>query len=111
MPNVLCYYLDPLWMILVFSYKVSLVSFQVVLPSWGQNVVQTEVHACDIYSQEKKVTSNLLNKFLIDKKCLTLFFNCLQCAHKSCPKGGFPSLKHNEIRDLIANLLTEICSI
>ena len=28
----------------------------------------------------------------------------------SCPKGGFPSLCHNEIRDLTANLLTEICS-
>ncbi len=28
----------------------------------------------------------------------------------SCPKGGFPSLRHNEIRDLTANLLTEVCS-
>ena len=28
----------------------------------------------------------------------------------SCPKGGFPSLCHNEIRDLTANLLTEVCS-
>ena len=28
----------------------------------------------------------------------------------SCPKGGFPSLRHNEIRDLTANLLAEICS-
>ncbi len=28
----------------------------------------------------------------------------------SCPKGGFPSIKHNEIRDLTANLLTEVCS-
>ena len=28
----------------------------------------------------------------------------------SCPKGGFPSIRHNEIRDLTANLLTEICS-
>ena len=27
----------------------------------------------------------------------------------SCPKGGFPSIRHNEIRDLTANLLTEIC--
>ena len=28
----------------------------------------------------------------------------------SCPKDGFPSLRHNEIRDLTANLLTEVCS-
>ena len=28
----------------------------------------------------------------------------------SCPKGGFPSLRHNGIRDLTANLLTEVCS-
>ncbi len=29
----------------------------------------------------------------------------------SCPKGGFPSLRHNEIRDITANLLSEVCSI
>ena len=28
----------------------------------------------------------------------------------SCPKGGFPSIRHNEIWDLTANLLTEVCS-
>ena len=28
----------------------------------------------------------------------------------SCLKGGFPSIRHNEIRDLTANLLTEVCS-
>ncbi len=28
----------------------------------------------------------------------------------SCPKGGFPSIRHNEIRDMTANLLTEVCS-
>ncbi len=27
----------------------------------------------------------------------------------SCPKGGFPSIRHNEIKDLTANLLTEVC--
>ncbi len=26
----------------------------------------------------------------------------------SCPKGGFPSLRHNEIRDITTNLLTEV---
>ena len=28
----------------------------------------------------------------------------------SCPKGGFPSLCHNEIRDITANLLSEVCN-
>ena len=28
----------------------------------------------------------------------------------SCPKGGLPSIRHNEIRDLTAKLLTEVCS-
>ena len=28
----------------------------------------------------------------------------------SCPKGRFPSIRHNEIRDLIAKLLTEVYS-
>ena len=27
----------------------------------------------------------------------------------SCPLGGFPSIRHNEIRDLTANLMTEVC--
>ena len=28
----------------------------------------------------------------------------------SCPKGGFPSIRHNEIRDLTASLLSEVCN-
>ena len=28
----------------------------------------------------------------------------------SCPKGGFPSICHNELRDLTASLLTEVCN-
>ena len=27
----------------------------------------------------------------------------------SCPKGGFPTIRHNEIHDLTASLLTEVC--
>jgi len=27
----------------------------------------------------------------------------------SCPKGGFPSIHHNKIRDLTARLLTGVC--
>lgn len=28
----------------------------------------------------------------------------------SCPRGGFPTIRHNEIRDITANLLTEVCN-
>ena len=28
----------------------------------------------------------------------------------SCPKGGFPTIRHNEIRDLTASLMTEVCN-
>ena len=28
----------------------------------------------------------------------------------SCPKGGFPSIRHNEIRDFTAYVLSEVCS-
>ena len=28
----------------------------------------------------------------------------------SCPKGGYPSIRHNEIRDLSANLMSEVCN-
>ena len=28
----------------------------------------------------------------------------------SCPKGGFPTIRHNEIRDLSAGLLSEVCN-
>ena len=27
----------------------------------------------------------------------------------SCPHGGFPSIRHNEHRDIIAELLSEVC--
>eukprot|EP00117_Sycon_ciliatum_P038713 scpid98141/ scgid28726/ len=26
-----------------------------------------------------------------------------------CPTGGFPTIRHNEVRDLVADLLTEVC--
>ena len=28
----------------------------------------------------------------------------------SCPRGGFPIIRHNEIRDVTANLLSEVCN-
>ena len=38
------------------------------------------------------------------------------CSHQftvehalSCPRGGFPSIRHNEIRDITADLLSEVC--
>ena len=27
----------------------------------------------------------------------------------ACPKGGYPSIRHNEIRDFTAHLMTEVC--
>jgi hypothetical protein len=27
-----------------------------------------------------------------------------------CPKGGFPSIRHNEVRDTVAGWLSEVCS-
>ena len=27
----------------------------------------------------------------------------------NCPRGGFPSVRHNELRDITADLLTEVC--
>ena len=27
----------------------------------------------------------------------------------NCPRGGFPSMRHNELRDITADLLTEVC--
>ena len=27
----------------------------------------------------------------------------------SCPRGGFPSIRHNEIRDITASLMSEVC--
>jgi len=49
---------------------------------------------------------------------LAIESNSLYCAYGthflvdhalSCPKGGLPTLCHNEIRGLTATLLTEIC--
>ena len=28
----------------------------------------------------------------------------------NCPTGGFPTVHHNEVRDFLASLLTEVCS-
>ena len=28
----------------------------------------------------------------------------------SCPRGGFPSIRHNEIRDITTNLLSKVCN-
>ena len=27
----------------------------------------------------------------------------------SCPTGGFPTIRHNEVRDITASLLSEVC--
>ena len=28
----------------------------------------------------------------------------------SCPTGGFPAIRHNEVKDITAEMLTEVCS-
>ena len=28
----------------------------------------------------------------------------------SCPKGGFPSIRHNEVRDTVGSWLSEVCN-
>ena len=33
----------------------------------------------------------------------------VNCHAMICPKGGFPTIRHNEVRDLTADLLTEVC--
>ena len=37
--------------------------------------------------------------------CPPMKNNCI-----SCSKGGFPSLRHNEVRDLTATMMSEVCS-
>jgi hypothetical protein len=27
----------------------------------------------------------------------------------SCPRGGFPTIRHNDIRDLFANVMSDVC--
>ena len=27
----------------------------------------------------------------------------------SCPTGGFPTLRHNQVRDFTANIMSEVC--
>ena len=36
-------------------------------------------------------------------------FSPLKMHALSCPTGGFPIICHNEIRDLTASLMTEVC--
>ena len=33
----------------------------------------------------------------------------IQHSIMGCKKGGFITIRHNDLRDLIANLLTEVC--
>ena len=32
------------------------------------------------------------------------------CFVIACPAGGFPSIRHNEVRDITATLLSEVCT-
>ena len=33
----------------------------------------------------------------------------LQCGTLSCPYGGFPTIRHNKVRDITAHLLSDVC--
>ena len=44
-----------------------------------------------------------------DPHTLCLWCN-LRCGPLTITRGGFPSLRHNEVRDLTARLLTEVCN-
>eukprot|EP00731_Ephydatia_muelleri_P021915 Em0014g506a len=55
---------------------------------------------------QEKGASNWLTTLPIDENGFTLH----KVEHAlSCPLGGFPSIRHNEIHDLTANLMTEVC--
>ena len=36
--------------------------------------------------------------------------DCTVAHALSCPPGGFPTLRHKEIRDLLADVITEACN-
>ena len=58
----------------------------------------------------------MLSVFDMDEKPSNLPSQCIcgtsfSSEHAlSCPHGGFPSIRHDDIRDLTAKLLTEVCS-
>lgn len=44
--------------------------------------------------------------------CSDMWLWCIQCPikyHIIGPKGGYPSIRHNELRELTASLLKEVC--
>jgi len=49
-------------------------------------------------------------KFLVSPLLVPVVQNFSVEHALSCPRGGFPSIRHNEIRDVTADLLTEVCN-
>ena len=45
---------------------------------------------------------------LLLSKCACVWQN-LQCGTLSCPYGGFPTIRHNKVRDITAHLLSDVC--
>ena len=57
------------------------------------------------------VTSHFILYILYSETALCACGSSFSVDHVlSCPKGGLPSLRHNDVRDLTASLLTEVCS-
>ena len=64
---------------------------------------------------QEKGASTWLTALSIDKHGFSLRKSAFSCDHPltvehslSCPTGGFPSIRHNEVRDISALLLSEI---
>eukprot|EP00731_Ephydatia_muelleri_P024258 Em0016g529a len=65
---------------------------------------------CSMDLAQEKGASNWLTTLPIDENGFTVHFMMLSLLVEhalSCPLDGFPSIRHNEIRDLTANLMTE----
>ena len=75
---------------------------------WGQHDATTTINWLDkIYTEVVHWRYSLFSvpmgsKFVME---LSRLYNAL-----SCRKGGYPSIRHNEIRNLTAKVLTEVCN-
>ena len=79
--------------------QVSCTTFQQDIWGWFLEAQTTNINIC-------KIAEMATRMFTHQCTCLTNF----TIEHAlNCPRGGFPTLRHNEIRNLTGNLLTEVC--
>ena len=68
------------------------------------------VRTSDAKQPNVKVQARTVEKRIQEYDWPCMCGNSFSVGHAlSCPRGGFPSSRHNEIRDLTARLLTEVC--